>query len=82
MAEWPACRLRAASWAADSRCRHVAAPQRGVRLLLVVIEFVHQAVQLAALLLGGAARAAVAEYEDGLARNVEIVQLLDRKSVV
>ena len=48
---------------------------------VVVKYLVHERIQLAPLLLGGAARTAVAEDEDRLARHVELRQLLLRRDV-
>ena len=50
-------------------------------ILLVVEDLLHERVELAALLLGRAPRAAVAEDEDRLARDVELVELLLRRRV-
>src|SRR5699024_5710348 len=53
------------------------------RTLHVVAEadLLHQAVQFAALLLGGTSRAPVAEDEEGLVRRAELLQLLGRRGI-
>ena len=60
-----------------------ASPEILIVVIFVVIEveLLHQGVYIATLLLGGAASASFAEYEDCLARSVEFVELLLRSDV-